>query len=104
MNWRGHCPHSAAIDQASNLRERTNMSKHTQGPWEVEHADENVFDIVPDDSIGGTVAIAYDEGNAKLIAAAPEMRKWLEKLVEEDGILIAREVIAIQALLDKIDA
>lgn len=32
MNWRGHCPHSAAIDQASNLRERTNMPRKQQNP------------------------------------------------------------------------
>lgn len=103
------------------------MSKHTPGPW---HFVESNVGAMPDHGYcllqgepvefgwekslfvvvgaSGNAVRALGEGvpeaNAKLIAAAPDMRKWLEKLVEEDGILIAREVIAIQALLDKLDA
>lgn len=51
------------------------MSKHTDGPWNfvVSDEDELVYDITPTDAIGGVVAIAYNEANAKLIAAATEL-------------------------------
>lgn len=92
--------------------------KHTPGPWitiEGGPLEGDVVittqarlagDMIPivdmDTDFEGEVGVEQ-EANAKLIVAAPEMRKWLEKLVEEDGILISREVIAIQALLDKLD-
>jgi hypothetical protein len=89
------------------------MSKHTPGPWTAAKDNNGRPYVLSDGSIRvadcwylpiGKEHGGEAEANAKLIAAAPEMHKWLEKLVEEDGILIAREVIAIQALLDKIDA
>lgn len=93
--------------------------KHTSGPWIVVEGGPLEGDtvITTQERISGDVIPIVDmdtdyegeigleqQANAKLIAAAPEMLTWLEKLVEEDGILIAREVIAIQALIDKVTA
>lgn len=73
------------------------MSKHTDGPWSFVVSDEDEYDITPTNDIGGVVAIAYDEANAKLIAAAPEllaacttMAEWFKR--EHDGFPNAGQV------------
>lgn len=71
------------------------MSKHTDGPWKVIGGDEDTYDICPDDAIGGVVAIAYSEANAKLIAAAPGLLELADQYASEcaectgDGVLDA---------------
>jgi hypothetical protein len=66
------------------------MSKHTPGPWKIEH-DYKPYVINAGAghticAITGTAAIRPEaEANARLIAAAPEMLEAL-KLVRESGL------------------
>jgi hypothetical protein len=59
------------------------------GPWCVEFDD-------------GEIVHCRTEERANLIAAAPKMYQWLDKIVEEDGAVLHRELIEIQALLREI--
>ena len=52
------------------------MSKHTPGPWKVEHGGVNSFDVWLE---GWKVPkLTENEANAQLIAAAPDMLEALE--------------------------
>lgn len=72
------------------------MSKHTPGPWRVEHsAPEEGFDawVIDDPTHGYTIATVADTfnkrsenaANAHLIAAAPEMLAALKEYVRDYG-------------------
>lgn len=76
------------------------MNEHTEGPWNVVAGDdEDVYDITPADCIGGVVAVAYDAGNAKLIAAAPELLEALRAVAENTTSLEMRS--QVYAAIDK---
>jgi hypothetical protein len=72
------------------------MSKHTPGPWQVNHIDGEKFRIVDSRDMLelsniATVHFHDDEegetkANAKLIAAAPELMTALLQIIEEAGL------------------
>jgi hypothetical protein len=60
------------------------MEKHTPGPWEIQATESDHFIT---ETSGNILAIVYDHylpgrtlANARLIAAAPEMLKFIERL------------------------
>lgn len=53
---------------------------HTKGPWRVAEFGKRV--VTPDNE---TVALAYSAGDARLIAAAPELYEALEPFADVDG-------------------
>jgi len=68
------------------------MTKHTEGPWEVERVNKADLRITaPSRHIaklvryGSAVEQNMDFGNAALIAAAPDMLAALENLENDDG-------------------
>lgn len=90
---------------------------HTQGEWQIDEDGElsagivaigqifgvDDFACIDDDDSERRASVAEEcESNRRLIAAAPEMFKWLEKVVRSDGAIITSELIAIQALLDRL--
>jgi hypothetical protein len=58
-------------------------TQHTAGPWKMKpnaaHGDVGAYDIVP--ASGLAVSLVLDEGNARLIASAPELLEALENLI-----------------------
>lgn len=75
------------------------MSKHAPGPWGITHTALMGFRV--SDSTGCGVAVVLkdinDEDNARLIAAAPDMRAALREVI---GMLPAlREVESVKTVL-----
>lgn len=63
-------------------------SKHTKGPWiakKASHGPVDIFDSMGRDVVtvyGGGVGLEFQEANARLIAAAPEMYEALKLALE----------------------
>lgn len=79
------------------------MTKHTPGPWQLARAPQISRRVMmPDDTVeiragsgnGGLIACLYarnwphgmDEGNARLIAAAPDLLEALEAILQSRAI------------------
>lgn len=81
-------PHAELCDWANGLRsdspqfEAANMSKHTPGPWHINKFMDDEDDSYSIDDDTGQVAKTYCDGNAKLIAAAPELLEASLAMVE----------------------
>jgi len=66
---------------------------HTPGPWETEYVSEadvwGIWQEKPPENETGSIARAYDESNARLIAAAPELlealKYWLPVIEAQEG-------------------
>jgi hypothetical protein len=92
------------------------MSKHTPGPWEFDGQSYIWSDMAIGKMIaqirgwgwlqkeGEEEAIAEQEANARLIAAAPEMYEALKKIIEEISTDSPLTVQTVVGLLDVIHA
>lgn len=58
------------------------MSKYSPSPWSVLPALDNTLDFAVVDARGMGIAVDISQGNAALIAAAPEMLEALRELSE----------------------
>jgi len=75
------------------------MSKHTPGPWKLSHTRIQGFRV--SDSTGWGVAVVLkdtnDEANARLIAAAPQMKAALQEITKILPTL--KELESVKAVL-----
>lgn len=80
--------------------------EHTEGPWEVyklsteSHADELCI-VVTEDLESEVTGVIYEESDASLIAAAPEMLEALENLENDNGAIPEHAWQMVQTSISK---
>ena len=89
------------------------MAEHTPGPWHVSTAANRKPTVVSPDLLGIAACILphgkygeweEDLANARLISAAPELFRCLKAVVEEMDIILEKEMIFGDGLLDWLEA
>jgi len=59
-------------------------TKHTPGPWYSKCRDGSDKGLIYEESTGKNIAVAYDQKDASLIAAAPELLEALQQIADAD--------------------
>ena len=81
------------------------MSKHTAGPWEARPDDEDFYWVwvIESDPVQDRCIGRFTLADAQLIAAAPEMKACLHRLMGVFGCRSHKAVRDAQALLARLE-
>ena len=77
------------------------MGKHSEGPWYAAKSAGRGQGLIISEKTGKNIAVAYDEIDAPVLAAAPDLLEACEKIIEDWEHNLTEAMRLVHAAVDK---